>query len=261
VSEPAQPDIVAELRAVIDGPIGDFPRYRRLIIAAGEARCTGAGGLLETIVRRNAAFERVQPDRYEDVPLALDALAAIADREPAPAVARLLADDHFGPRATTAALRYLAAVRYRAAAGIAADLLGHGEPAVREAAAAALGQMGSARHAEALAAALSDPVRAVAEAAALALAMAGDARGRTLILAALASRPASEPIEALAVLGDPEDGVNIARHADHPDATVRAAVASALADLDPHRFRRVLAVLASDRVPQVAAAARAGLDG
>jgi HEAT repeat protein len=258
--EPACPEIVAELHDMLVGPIGDFARYRQLIAAAGAARCVEAAGLLETVVRRNAVFERAQPDRFEDVPLALEALAAIADRGAAPAVARLLADDHFSPRAGVAALRYLAAVRHRAGADAAAGQLGHDDPAVREAAAAALGALGAARHAEALAEALSDPVRPVAEAAALALALAGDPRGRTLVLTVLARAPAPGPIEALAALGDPEDGVHLARQAGHPDPAVRAAVATALADLDPQRFRRVLTTLASDRVPQVSIAARAELD-
>ena len=245
---------VGELAERLAGRIGDFAGYRALIREIGERRLVEGAPLLATIVARNAAFEATSSG-FEDVTLALEALAALGERSAAPQIRRFLATLHLSERAREAAIAYLAAAGDRSAAPVIARFLAQGGPRLRGAAVYALGRLGAAAQADALAERLADTAPPVARAAALALARLGDRRGRAVLEAELARRPAPDLVEALAAIGDADSGVRIARLAGHPDPARRRAVAETLADLDPDRFRRVLSRLADDPDTTVRAAA------
>jgi HEAT repeat protein len=251
-------DPVAELAEKLEGRIGDFARYRELIREIGRRRLAEGAPLLAAIVARNAAFE-ASTAGYEDVALALEALAELRDRAAAPAVRRLLATLHFSERTTVAAMRHLAAAGDRLAAPAIAGFLAHDRPDIRQHAAAALAALRSTTHADALAERLHDRDRAVARAAALALAQIGDRRAKAPLEAELALRPAADIVDALGEIGTSDSGVAIARLAGHPDPALRCAVATALEALDASRFRRVIARLATDPDPAVRDAAQDAL--
>src|SRR5688500_9298210 len=130
-------DILAALRARLDGRIGERESYLALIREAGRRRLAAAAPLLETIVRRGIALEELQPREFRDVPEALTALARVADPSAAAEVRKAFA----GPRpllseaGILAALAYLGAVRDRSSMASVAALLSHSSAAVRQAAA------------------------------------------------------------------------------------------------------------------------------
>jgi HEAT repeat protein len=251
-------DPVAELAEKLEGRIGDFTRYRELIREIGRRRLVEGAPLLAAIVARNAAFEASSAG-YEDVTLALEALAELRDRAAAPAVRRLLATLHFSDRATVAAMRHLAAAGDRLAAPAIAAFLAHDRPDIRRQAASALAVLASAAHADALAERLDDRDATVARAAAVALAQIGDRRAKAPLEAELALLPAADIVDALGEIGNSDSGVAIARLAGHPDPALRCAVATALGTLDASRFRRVIARLAADPDPAVREAAQDAL--
>jgi HEAT repeat protein len=251
-------DPVAELAKVLDGRIGDFPRYRALIREIGRRNLGDGAPLLAAIVTRNAAFE-ASSSGFEDVALALEALAELRDRAASPTIRRLLATLHFSDRATAAAIRYLAAARDRAAAPAIAAFLAHDRPEIRRQVASALGALASAPHADALAGLLDDRDATVARAATLALARIGDRRAKAPLEAELALRPAADIVDALAEIGNSDSGVAIARLAGHPEPALRRAVAAALGALDAPRFRRAIMRLATDPDPAVRDAAQDAL--
>jgi HEAT repeat protein len=251
----AMSDPVAELAEKLDGRIGDFTRYRELIREIGRRRLAEGAPLLAAIVARNAAFE-ASSTGYEDVTLALEALAELRDRAAPPTVRHLLATLHFSERATVAAMRHLAAAGDRLAAPVIAAFLSDDRPDIRRQAASALGALSSAPHANALVERLDDRDAAVARAAAVALALIGDRRAKALLEAELALRPAGDIVDALAEIGDSDSGVAIAHLAGHPEPALRCAVATALGALDLSRFRQIILRLAADPDPEVREAAQ-----
>jgi HEAT repeat protein len=252
--------LLAELESRVEGSrIGDPDAYLGLIADVGRRRLAAAAPLLETIVRRGIGYERAYPAEYREVPVALRALAAIRDGRTATLVLQALAETppRFSTAGTAAALDYLGAVRNPA---VATGFLAAPERDIRLATARALGRIGRGEAADALAAALADPAPEIGRAAAVALASMGDHRGRALIRVELARAPDAELIEALALVGEPDDGARLLRHQAHPDAAIRRAVVDALAEIDLQRFRKRIERFRDDADETVRAAARDALE-